>query len=248
MSAAPIPYALGSARGFRYREVPADVAERVESWLDTRHVADGAVIKIHEVYRRGPWLIKIFPESESWKNRLRRGPAVRCAELHARLAPIRTPAPLLALERREHGRLGRSVLVEDFIEAASLSEAWANDERAVRDLPEFLLAMHRQRVFHGDFHPANLLWTGSEFVLIDIVALRHPLRCLRPRQLIVDQWASLQRRLGASDRDERVRAAFERYTELAGGSWSVARDWPRIVRRAAGLRTGELAGRATLSS
>jgi phosphotransferase family enzyme len=231
VSDARIPYHVGAARGFRYREVPAELESEVETWLDARHVAGADVIKINAVYRRGPWLIKLFRASDSWKDRLRRSPAVRCAELHGRLAPIRTPAPLFALERRNGGRLGPSLLAEEFVEGAPLSEAWTSDERAALALPDFMLAMHRRRVFHGDFHPKNLLWTGSEWVLIDLVALRHPLRCLWPRRLILEQWASLQRRLGADDPTARVRSAFERYAQRSGGAWNLERDWQQILRR-----------------
>jgi tRNA A-37 threonylcarbamoyl transferase component Bud32 len=89
--------------------------------------------------------------------------------------------------------------------------------------------MHAGGVFHGDLHVRNMLWNGREWVLLDLESLRHPLRALRRRRIIEDQWARLVCSLGGR---EGVQASFEAYLREAGLGWEPAEAWRRVERRA----------------
>jgi serine/threonine protein kinase len=135
----------------------------------------------------------------------------------------------VAPEERRGPFLERSLLVTEYIEGPSLAEAWGRDASACAAFPRFLAALHRRGIFHGDLHPGNLLWNGTEWVLIDLAALRHPLRTLRRRRLILDQWAELALRL---EPDARLSTAFEAYLGAAGLAWERGRTWERVLERA----------------
>lgn len=228
MSSVRLPYRAGRARGMRYGEIPAEVAEGLERWLVARHVDDAVTIKDRRVYRRGPFLYKFFAPRRRVRDLLRADPAIRSADLHARLAPIRTPAPLVALGLRDGMFRAQSLLVMEFVEGRPLAEAWEHEEVARTALARLLAAMHRRGIFHGDFHPANLIWDGERWVVIDVGALRHPLRSLRPRQLAVEQWAELDSRLGSPPT---MRAAYERYLDELGSPEDRESAWRAIAER-----------------
>jgi aminoglycoside phosphotransferase (APT) family kinase protein len=228
MSSVRLPWRAGRARGLRYGEIPADIAESIERWLLARHVDDAITIKDRRVYRRGPWLYKFFAPRRRLRGLVRPDPAIRSADQHARLAPIRTPAPLVALGVRDGLFRGPSLLVMEFVEGERMAEAFARDEQARIALARLLAAMHRRRIFHGDFHPANLIWDGQEWVVIDVGALRHPLRTLRPGHLAIEQWAELDSRLGSPPE---LRALFELYLDELGASTDRERAWRAVALR-----------------
>lgn len=233
-----IPYRLGAARGFRYGEVPAEIEAALPRWLATSNVEGGTAIKPGRVYRHGAWVVKLGGASRALKDLLRPAGSIRSADLHARLRPVRTPAPLVALERRRGPFLEGSVLVSEFVDGPTLREAFPRDERAREALAPFLELLHRHGVFHGDLHPANMIWNGSEWVLIDLDSLRHPLRRLFRRRLILEQWAQLAFRLGAGPELE---SSFERYLALTGLRWDPRRSWSDVLRRAERIRTSRSA-------
>ena len=229
MSAVRVPYRAGRASGFRYGELPADVAADLERTLVARDVAGGTALKERRVYRRGPWLYKLFPARRRLRDLARANAAVRSADLHAALAPIRTPAPLVAVGLRDGAFAGPSLLVCEFVEGRSLDEVWDRDRAAVDAFARLLAAMHARGIFHGDLHPKNVLWDGASWTLIDVGSMRHPLRNLRPRALALDQWAELDRRLGSPSS---MRAAFELYSaELGRPAAEAERAWARVAER-----------------
>lgn len=223
-----VPYRCGQARGFRYREVPADVESALPRWLALGHVEEGKAIKAGHVYRWGRWLVKFTSRSRALKDIFRRGSAIRIADLHKRLLPIRTPAPLLALELRRGFFLEQSVLVTEFVEGPTLREVFGRDKRATQALGPFLASLHGQGVFHGDLHPRNAIWNGSEWVLIDI-ALRHWLRRFSRRRLILEQWAMLAYKLRP---ENVVEECFASYLAAAGMNWDPKASWSEVKRRA----------------
>ena len=233
-----IRYRLGPARGFRYGEIPAEIEEALPRWLATSRVEEGTAIKPGRVYRRGPWIVKFTGRSRALKDMLRRASSIRSADLHARLAPVRTPAPLVALEQRRGPLLEGSLLVSEFVDGPTLREAFLADERARDALAPFLALLHRSGVFHGDLHPANTIWNGSEWVLIDLDALRHPLRRMFRRHLILEQWAQLAFRLGAS---ESLESSLRSYVVLAELGWDPRGTWEEVLRRAERIRTSRSA-------
>lgn len=233
-----IPYRLGPARGFRYGEIPAEIEDALPRWLATSHVEEGTAIKPGRVYRCGTWIVKFTGRSRAFKDMIRRASSIRSADLHARLDPVRTPAPLVALELRRGPFLEGSLLVAEFVEGPSMREAFLHDERARSALAPFLALLHRNGVFHGDLHPANTIWNGSEWVLIDLDALRHPLRRMFRRHLILEQWAQLAFRLGPSPSLE---SSFGNYLVLADLGWDPRRTWGEVLRRAERIRTARSA-------
>lgn len=228
-----LPYRLGPARGFRYGEIPAEIEAALPRWLATGDVEEGTAIKPGRVYRRGPWLLKFTGPSRALKDLFRRASAIRSADLHARLAPVRTPAPLLALERRRGPFLEGSLLVTEFVEGPTMREAFRDDPRARAALAPFLALLHQNGVFHGDLHPGNTIWNGSEWVLIDLDALRHPLRRMLRQRLILEQWAHLAFRLGAT---AELEAAFREYLVLSKLGWGASGAWSGVLRRADRIR------------
>ena len=227
------PLRLGRARGFAYAPLPPGIAEDLERWLLERRV-DGpgtTVIKDRRVYRRGPHVYKFFPPGRRLRDAGRRFAAVRSAELSARLAPIATPAPLCALGLREGLFPGASLLASAFVDGRTISEVWDRDARAMDALADVLARMHRRSLFHGDFHPGNMLWDGLDWYVIDVGGMRHPLRSLRATKLALDAWAELDRRLGSPASLEH---AFRRYhaalgPRAPGGAADEA--WRRVAER-----------------
>jgi hypothetical protein len=128
--------------------------------------------------------------------------------------------------------------VTEFVAGPTLREAFQDDERARKALAPFLALLHRNGVFHGDLHPANMIWSGSEWVLIDLDALRHPLRRMFRRRLILEQWAQLAFRLGAVPELE---SSFREYSVLAEFPGDPSETWADVVRRAERIRSARSA-------
>lgn len=209
------PLRLGRARGFAYAPLAADLERELERWLVERRV-DGpgvVVIKDRRVYRRGEHVLKFFPPGRRLRDLGRRVAAVRSAEESARLAPVRTPDPVCALGLRDGVFHGPSLLVSRYVAGRTIAEVWDRDEIAVDALADVLARMHRRSLFHGDFHPGNMLWDGRDWYVIDVGGMRHPLRSLRAERLALDAWAELDRRLGSPPSLER---AFRRYHAASG--------------------------------
>lgn len=233
-----VPYRVGPARGFRYGELPTDVENALPRWLATSRVDGGTAIKPGSVYRSGEWLVKFTGRSRAPKDLVRPASSIRSADLHERLLPVRTPAPLVALEVRRGPFLESSLLVAEFVHGSSMHDAFLHDERARDALGPFLALLHRRGVFHGDLHPANTIWNGAEWVLIDLASLRHPLRRMFRRHLILEQWAQLAFRLGPTPDLE---FSFGSYLALAHLGWDPRGAWAKIVRRAERIRAARSA-------
>lgn len=217
---------LARARGFQYAEVDPDLLRRVPGWLRSGVVEGGEELRPGRVYRYGELLVKLYGRGHPLKDRFRRSRALRSADWHARALPIRTPRPLLALEVRCLGGVEKALLVTDFVRGRTLPQMRAADdprlEVALDELAGFLAAMHRARIFHGDLHPANLIWDGQAWVLIDLDALQ---RRRMSRRVILRQWRRLAAAMHA---DPRLRRCFFAYVRRAGWAWDAAADWDRL--------------------
>ncbi|MEM7308487.1 MAG: hypothetical protein AAF682_17530 [Planctomycetota bacterium] len=237
MSGVREPLELGGGQGFRYAELSPDLLERVPRWLDEGRVDEGEEVRERRVYR---WTeggtdlaIKLFGRAESrrFKDRFLHSPAIRSADLYAKLLPIPSPRPLLALDWRRGGKRRASLLVYEWVEGGFLERLWGRDIAAIGAFPAFLAAMHQRRVFHGDFHLHNMLWSGEAWVLLDLVALRHPLRNLLPARLAVDHWAKvgvgLEHWCGTTDAE--LLPLFEDYAGRC--DLLDADDWSSVLRR-----------------
>ena len=218
------PIQICEARGLAYGEIDDALSRNVASWIECGEVPEGEAIKPGRVYRSGELLVKFLPRTGQLRDRLRRSVAFRAARMHAELLPIRTPRPYLALQTSELG-----LLVTEFVEGRFIEFIWRTDALAMERLVDFMLEMHRRRVFHGDFHFHNMIWTGEEWCLIDLESLRHPLRTLFPERLIIDQWARLHFCLALAPEFE---TTFRLYVERSDLGWNADEAWARIVARA----------------
>ncbi|MSR61440.1 MAG: hypothetical protein EXS08_03185 [Planctomycetes bacterium] len=205
-------------RGRVYAPLPRALAEAVPRWFAALAVPEGVALKAPEVQRVGGVVVKLFlqPSLFGW---LRAPRAVRSAERHFWCLPLRSPRPWIAVGR-PFARA--SLLVREHVEGVLLRELAAPDARAEAGLATFLADMERHGVLHGDLHPRNLLWTGDEWVLLDVDGLRHGLH--DRERVLVSQWARFVLHLG----DERVR---ELHRRAAG---RVA--WDRVQARVTQMR------------
>ena len=222
------PYECAGARGFRYGDVPEAIESSLPHWIDAERVEGGVELKPGRVWRVGEHVIKLSKPDGAIDTWLRASSAVRAADMHARVAPVRTPSPSLALERRVGRRLTASWLVAEFIAGEHLQRAWKDDPAARATLPSFMALMHSHRVLHGDLNPRNLIWTGKQWVLIDLEGVRRGLQVLRARRMFENQWA----RIVAAVRDEdAVQPAFVEYSHVTTASRDPTAAWQRVVRR-----------------
>ena len=230
-------FAGSVARGFQYDDLPDDLLREVPGWLRQGVVADGQAIRPGRAYRRRDWLVKIYGPGHPLKDRFRRSAAIRSADWHGRLVPLRTPHPLLAIEVRRHGLITRALLVTEFIAGPSLTELWHRRDAATGDaiqaFARFLAEIHHGRVNHGDVHPANFLWDekGKEWVLIDLDAMRPRKRITR--RIIERQWVRMLLILGS---EERLRALFESYLQAAAHNWPREAAWQRVHQQCSAIR------------
>lgn len=218
---------VGEFRGWRYGAVPAGVAAQLESWLERERVDGGLELKPGRVWRVGALAVKLSRPRRTADAWLRKSAAVRAADLHARIAPIRSPRPLVALDKRAGGKLVASLLVSEFIEGRRLPQVWSTDATARDAFPLFLAQMHRHGVFHGDLGVFNMLWDGRAWVLLDLDGLRGARHALRKTAVVVDQWARV---LAVLDDPGSVRAAFEAYLQNAPRLAQPERVWARAQR------------------
>ena len=209
--------------GRAYAPLPDALAAALPRWLATLDVPEGTVLKAGGVHRVGHVVVKLFtqPSLLGW---VRAPRAVRSAERHFWCLPLRSPRPWVAAGRA----LRRdSVLVREHVDGVTLREL-GSDARAEAALAEFLGVMEARGVIHGDLHPRNLLWTGAEWVLLDVDGLRHGLH--DRERVFTAQWArfvvhlgdeervrALHRHAGARIPWERVRARVEALRAERGG-------------------------------
>lgn len=220
------PLQVGGESGFRYAELDGETQTALETWVRERSVPDGEVIKLGAVYRWRDLLVKFSPPTDSLRDRFRANAAIRSVRAYERIAPIRSPKPIVAMA----GPSG--LLVTEFVEGDFVERIWQSEPASMDRLVEFLAAMHEHHVFHGDFHAHNMIWSGEEWYLIDLEGLRHPLRTMFPKRLIEDHWARLHFCLGLAPELE---GYFHRYLEIAALDWSPALAWKRVTELSRGM-------------
>lgn len=235
------PARRGRAYGYQLAPLPADLLDRIPDWLRQGHVAGGEVIRPNRVYRYDQWLVKLYGRGHPIKDRFRRSAALRSAEWHFKVLPLRTAKPFLAVETRSWGLITGALLVTEFVRGPSLQDLWGKPDgetrQALQAFSEFMAQMQSRRVYHHDVHPENFLWDGREWVLIDLDAMRRS----RPigRRRSEKQWARLvfsarlhSSRPGSDPAEEgRLRAMFEGYLVAAGLRWDREETWRRIWER-----------------
>ncbi len=206
----------------------ARLEAQARAWLEHGPGHGVVVIKPGRVWRHGELAIKVFPAEHLVALGLRRSRARRSAEMHASLAPLSTPRPRLVLE----GNGGRSLLVSEFIKGQFLNVIWKDNGSGVQAFPHFMAEMHRRGRLHGDFHESNALWTGREWVLLDLDGIRGHLHSLRRFSLIVRHWGRIHMALlGASG----LKHSFATYLDAAKLTWDLERSWTKVVACSAGM-------------
>ena len=226
MSATRTPLRFDGAEGWAARPLTDELTGVLAAWAERGDLSAARPVKPGRVWRVGDVALKRFERRHGLLERLRPSPARRSAALHDRIAPVKSPAPVALLER---GGRGESLLASEFVDGGFLHELWDSDPAALDALPAFMAGMHERRVFHGDLHAGNMIWDGTDWFLIDLVGLRHPLRTLFPRQLVLDSWGRLHFGIG---RRPGMRALFERYLERTGLAWDRDDAWRAVEREA----------------
>ncbi len=216
----------GDLSGTAYGEVASAWRGELEGWLRAGRVPGAEDLRAGRVFRCGEIVVKFFPAASALARWLRAPAAQRSAEAYFRILPILSPRPLLAASLRADGS---SLLLSEFVTGPLLKEVWHDDDRAAEALPTFLADMHRRGVYHGDLHPANLVWHEGQWVLLDVAALRTGLHALRARKLIRGQWVRLVVYLKGDERLERAFHTYHGQSNLGGDASLVWRD---IQRRA----------------
>lgn len=209
---------VGGLRVEQYAPVDDALLDALPGWCERGTVDDGEPLGRGNAFRLGGLVIKHSPPPGT----LRTPRALRAARIARRIGPERTPPVLLAAV----GPGGRSLLIASWIAGRTLGEAW-NDADARADLPALLAHLHRRRVFHGDLHSRNALWTGERLVAIDLDGVRHPLHGVLRRRQVRRQWAVLHAFLRCP---AEMPALFARYAELLPLRVDVEREWARIER------------------
>jgi len=228
------PFTLGEYRGYRYRDCPPELIAKLPEWLRLGRCPEGEGgedLQGGRVFGWNELVLKFGGPANRWRDVLRPSSSLRSADLHQRLLPIRTPHPVLAIERRAGRTVTDHVLVSERIRGRFLDELWGSDPAACEAFVDFLIGMARRRVYHGDLHVWNCMWDGREWVLMDLESLRHPLRRLRKRHLLLGIWSRISWDLG---QPPELQPFFERFcSEL--GLRDVAAGWRTVAAESARL-------------
>jgi len=205
---------LGGIRARRYAEANSELEALVPNWLSEGRVDGAKELRKDRVWLWNGITLKLFPARSGLGSKLRGSRAVRCAELHAEIAPIRSPKPILATSDAH----GVSLLAYEYVEGLQLKDLWKSDQAARDSYPEFLADMHKHGVFHGDFHLDQSIWSGEHWYLLDLEGIRHSLRNIRPRNLVIGHWTrvSFDLEVHCKLTPEELRALFDRYVAAGG--------------------------------
>ncbi len=226
------PIRIGDYRGFRYAELEPDLLERVPRWLAEGRVSEGTDLKAGRVFRFGSCAVKFGNPRRRLRDSFRPSRAIRSADLHAKLLPIATPRPYLALEKRAFLGTQSDLLLCEFIAGQRLFDLWLSDRTAVAAFPTFLSELHARGIFHGDFHLENALWNGNTWYLIDLEGVRHRLHGIRARKFLEAHWAivcfSLEYHCRAGEAE--LRSLFDDYWNHLGRTAGREMRWNRIRR------------------
>lgn len=138
---------------------------------------------------------------------------------------VPTPEPVLCLEERRFGLLGRSYLVFPFLaDDASFLDLWPRLDRTARrsclvSLGELLGRMHRQGLLHGDLNWRNLVAVrhddGYRFWLVDLDGSRK-VRKVTPA-LAHKDLAHFLRDMERAGADAELRGLFRESWQRAAG-------------------------------
>jgi len=207
---------VGGARGFRWGPLDPGLAEALPGWL-AGEVPGGEEIKPGRVWRVGDLLVKRYAPPAGLR-RLRGSPALRAAKLHDEIRPVRSPRPVAALGDEN----GSGLLVTEYVAGRFLHRLWDDDPAGRAAFPAFMAGMHMAHVFHGDLNVRNMLWSGAEWVLIDLDGVVRWPRTLARRRLIMQQWARI---LGTLRGRPGSRELFDSYVALVPPAWKAAALW-----------------------
>lgn len=199
-------------------------------WLESGRVEDGEDLKWGAVFRWRDHVVKFGGARSRLRDRLRPSVSIRSADLHARLLPLATPKPFVALERRTWRGLEAHMFVGEFIQGRFLHEVFHKDQEAVAAYVRFLAEMHRRHLFHGDLHTLNALWDGERWVVIDVKGFRGPLHRLRPARLVVKHWRLISSnliRICQATLPE-LREFFYAYVECSPLKFDPAEVWDEV--------------------
>jgi len=183
---------MTAAERYRIRHLGADTAwcfdrgdeellGAVRGWLDAGTCDRGERQGVAPVWLTDEWAIKLHGRPDKRGRAWRRSRLRRAAFAHFALASLITPAPLVVVERRRHGRLVAAGMVMERLRGLPLEQVW-HESAARRALPPVLAELLAGGAVHGDIHPGNLLWDGRRWAVIDLDSMRQGLHRLVRRR------------------------------------------------------------------
>jgi hypothetical protein len=187
----------------------------------------GAVFQLHTGQGEKDLIVKLYKRSAKLRAKLQPPGAKRAVAAYLRLLPVPSPKPVW-WDRLDHAQY-RSVLVYEFAVGPTLHQLWKQgDPQAMDELPEFLGALYRTGVLHGDLHGRNLVWTARQWLVLDLDSIRSGLHSLRRKQIWERTWARL---LFDFEGTPEAQTLFERFATSAGLEGDIQGAWNRILRR-----------------
>jgi hypothetical protein len=223
---------LEGVRVRRYSAPQPELEALIPAWLRAGNLKDTLEVRPGRLWRWKDFAVKLFPARGALATQIRSSRAIRCANLHSEILPIRSPQPVLA----SSDAFGSSLLVYDYVEGRQMKELWSSDARAREHLPGFLAEMHKCGVYHGDFHLDQAIWDGEHWFLIDLEGIRHRLRNFLPKRLVEGHWSRVSFGLvfHCKAEEEEIRTLFEQYIQLSGFADDSDDLWKRICDRVKG--------------
>ncbi len=187
----------------------------------------GAVFRLHTGEGQKDLVIKLYKQSPKLRAKLQPPGAKRAVAAYLRLLPIQSPTPVY-WNRLDHPEF-RSVLVCEYADGPTLHQLWKDgDTQALQALPEFLGALFKTGVLHGDLHGRNLLWNEGRWLVLDLDSIRSGLHGLRRRKIWERTWARL---LFDFEGAPEAQDLHMRFAKAAGLEEGASGAWNRILRR-----------------
>ena len=223
-----MPEGPAAVRALRDRPLVPAVRSALDALLEGGVARGVEVLKPGHVHRVGPHVLKLYRRTRGRSLGLRGPRARRPVQAHFQLQPVVSPEPVawFALAHASY----ESGLVYQHLEGETLRSVWTDGRHApLESLPGMLSTLLSRSHLHADLHWDNLLWTGAEWAVLDLDAVRSRLHSLRRVRVVESTWGRLVVDFSASPEAER---SFRAFVELERAAGRRPPDWRRVVASA----------------